>query len=295
MESDRGKEAAAPPSVSRSDFYPVGSLDDKRNYKRFYRIETDGSIRESVHLDVSDASHREHLICVHYLRFLVRHFLRADIGVNMLGRDCPWDFKLQLSTGAEFYLEVTSIADSREHFEINKREERFTRWVGEELIPLHEVKKLADLFPTEELSRLASNYSLERRAGSDLVPNPLRDARQRVFLSSMLRTEQSLADEIQAVIGKKLRKKHPDKIATVLIIDNRTSAFDISDYRSAAVELESFLTAVPFPEVWFYTGYYSDDDGNRAEFSFAPLKVTAEQTKVLSSLNVNPKGVHLWS
>lgn len=295
MESARGKEAGAPMSVRKSDFYPVGSLDGKRNYKRFFRVEADGSIRESVHLDVPNVSHREQLICLHYLRHLVRHFLRSDIGVDILGRDCPWDFKLRLSTGDKFYPEVTSIADSRQHFEINKREERFTRWGGEELIPVHELQKLAELFPTEGLSRLASSYSKERRSGSELVPNPLHDARQRILLSSMLRTEQSLAHEIQVAIEKKMSKKHRDKIATVLVIDNRTSAFDYSDYRSAAAELESFFTEVPFPEVWFYTGYYSDDDGNRAEFSFAPLKVTPAQAKMVNSLNVDSHGVHLWS
>lgn len=294
MDTSRWNEIVESLSARRSDFYPVGSLDGKRNFKRFVWVERDGSVRESVHLDVPDISHREHLICIHYLRFMVRHFHRADVGVNILGRDCPWDFKLQLSTGNEFFLEVTSIADSEKHFEINKREERLTRWVGEELIPVHELRKLADLFPTENLSRIATVLSQEKRAATELVPNPLRDARQRIFLSSMLRSDDSLAQEIRAAIEKKVSKRHSDKNATVLVIDNRTSMFDFPDYWSAAIELEPYLTDVPFPEVWFYTGYYSDDDGNNAEFSFSPLKVTPEQAEVLSSLEVDSNGMHVW-
>jgi hypothetical protein len=247
-----------------------------------------------VHLDVPDTSHREHLICIHFLRHTVRHFFRADVGFNILGRDCPWDFKLQLSTGDEFTLEVTSLADSQQHFEINKREERFTKWVGEELIPVHELRKLADLFPTEELSRVASALSRERRASTDLVPNPLHEARHRLFLSGMLQSDDSLTKRIRSAVEGKMSKRHPDKDSTVLVIDNRTSMFDFPDLMSAATELEPFLAEAPFPEVWFYTGYFSDDDGNNAEFSFAPLKVTPSQAEVLSSLQVDSKGMHVW-
>lgn len=295
MDTPGGSDTHGPPSVRRSEFYPVGSLDDKRNFKRLFRIERDGSIRETVHLDVPDISHREQLICLHYLRHLVRHFLRADTGIIMAGRDCPWDFRIELSTGEEFFLEVTSIADNPQHFEINKREERFKRWISEELIPVHELTKLADLFPTEELTRVVRTYSQEQRAKSELVPNPLRAAGSRIFVSRMPGAEHSLADEIRAAVEKKVNKKHAGKDATVLIVDNRTSLFDLVDYRSAASELAPLWSEVPFPEVWFYTGYYSDDDGNRAEFSFAPLKVTPEQAELLSAMDVDSEGVHVWS
>lgn len=167
--------------------------------------------------------------------------------------------------------------------------------VGEELIPLHELRKLADLFPTEDLLRSARTYSQEPRAGSELVPNPLGDMRHHIFMSSMARVEQSLAHQIQSAVESKLSKKHEGKSATILVIDNRTSVYGLADYRHAVDELVSFLAEIPFPEVWFYTGYYSDDDGSRAEFSFAPLKVTPEQAAVLSSMDVDSKGVHLWA
>ena len=294
MDSDACDHIAESLSMIRSDFYPVGSLRDKQNYKRFLRIERDGSVRETVHLDVANISHREKLICMHYLRHLVHHFLQEDVGVNLLGRDCPWDFKIQLSTGQVFFLEVTSIADSAKHFEINKREERFTRWAREELIPLHELRKLASLFSDENLSRITSEHAREGRDDSELVTNPLKEDRQRVFLSSMLQPDESLAQQIRSAIERKARKAHAGKDATVLLIDNRSSAFDLRDYRSASEELEPILAKVPFPEVWFYTGYCSDDDGNNAEFSFSPLKVTPSQAEVLRALEVDSKGMHVW-
>lgn len=102
MDADPWDQITESLSARRSDFYPVKSLRDKHNYERFFRIERDGSIRETVHLDCPDVSHREQLICWHYLRHLVRHFVRENVGVTELGRDCPWDFKLQLSTGQVF-------------------------------------------------------------------------------------------------------------------------------------------------------------------------------------------------
>jgi hypothetical protein len=281
-------------SIRRSDFYPVGSLRGKHNYKRFLRIERDGSVRETVHLDVPDVSHREQLICWHYLRHLVHHFLRKDVGVSVVGRDCPWDFKLQLSTGQRFFVEITAIADSAKHFEINKREERFTRWAGENAMPLHELRKLAALFSDENLSRIATEHVQQGRDDSELVANPLKERSQRIFLSNMLEPDESLAQQLRSSIERKSRKAHAGKDATVLLIDNRTSAFDFPDYRSAADELEPMLTNLPFQEVWFYTGYCSDDDGNNAEFSFAPLKVTPSQAEVLRALEVDCKGLHVW-
>ena len=58
--------------------------------------------------------------------------------------------------------------------------------------------------------------------------------------------------------------------------------------------LEGYLEGVPFREVWFYAGYYSDNDGNNAEFSFSPLKVTRAQERVLQTMEVDSKGRHIW-
>lgn len=89
---------------------------------------------------------------------------------------------------------------------------------------------------------------------------------------------------MHAVIDKKVKKRHGGKLNTVLIIDNRTSVYDAYEYVEAAQALQPYLDAVPFPEVWFYTGYFSDHTGNYAEFSFSPLKVTDEQASVLESM-----------
>jgi hypothetical protein len=159
---------------------------------------------------------------------------------------------------------------------------------------LHELKKLALLFPDGDLERATGHHERQGRDPSDLVPNPLFESGTWLFLSRIPEPERTLSQLIQSAIEKKAAKSHDGKENVVLIIDNRTGIFDVEDYRIAVGTLEGFLTAVPFPEVWFYTGYYSDDDGNNAEFSFSPLKVTMAQEKALRTMDVDSKGRHIW-
>ncbi len=268
----------------RTGFHPTGSLEGKRNYKKFLRVERDGSVVERIFLDVPDAQHRERLICLHYLRFVAQNLLNEDIGVNILERDNPWDFKLELSNGRKFNLEITAIADSEEHFKINSREERFSYWSQQEKIPFHELKKLRDLFPDDQLEKVIQKFENNRIQDTEKVCNPLNNAEVRVILSSMLEPSESMDKLIKTVIDKKCSKNHSEKENTVLIIDNRTSFFDISDYQETASKIEEDLSEVPFKEIWFYTGFCSDDDGKNAEFSFAPLKIPDEYSIKIESL-----------
>lgn len=281
--------------LHRSDFYPIESLEGKRNYKQCFRIERDGTIRETVHLEVTEAARRESIICRHYLRHLVRHFFNESIGVNILGRDCPWDFKLQFSTERVLFVEITSIANEEKHFTINKREERFKKWTAEERIPLYELRKIAHLFPDKHLENIIRGFEQAGVSDSKLVVNPIIQSEPVMFLSTLNEKKESLAKCIRLAVEQKVNKSHAGKESTVLIIDNRASVYDLHDYQSAAEELKPILDGFPFPEIWFYTGYFSDDDGNNAEFSFAPLKATSAQTEIMRQLSVNSKGQHIWS
>ena len=55
-------------NLKRAKFSPVGSLENRQNCKRLFKIYHDGSIEERVSLDVPEPSHREFLICMHYMR-----------------------------------------------------------------------------------------------------------------------------------------------------------------------------------------------------------------------------------
>jgi hypothetical protein len=273
--------------VKKSSFYPVGILDGKNNFKRFFRIEEDGAVTERVFLDVVDSSERERIICLHYMRHIIRHFQKEQVGINIIGRDNPWDFNIELSTGITLNVEITSIADMKEHFIINKGEERYSKWAIEELIPLHELMKINCLFPNIDIGSVIKGHLKDEISKNSLVTNPFLSSNKNIFVSKMPKCEKKLAAYIKEVITKKEQKNHPEKSKTVLIIDNRTSMFEVTDYIDAAEEINEFCQSTSFPEIWFYTGYCSDNSGNNAEFSFAPLKVTNNQQVILEKMAVN--------
>jgi hypothetical protein len=161
-----------------------------------------------------------------------------------------------------------------------------------------ELKKLNSLFPEPRFAKIIEEYEIEGISNSESVKNPFHETQTRILLSNLFKLIEKLDEQIRSVITKKINKNHSEKEQTVLIIDNRTSAFGVPEFFDAAKKLETFIDSTPFQEVWFYTGYCSNDDGNNAEFSFSPLKVTIDQEKILNEMvnknNVDNNGRIIW-
>lgn len=282
----------------KSTFYPVGSLENRRNYKEISIIEKDGSIVDKIFLDIVDPSNRELIICIHYMRHVVRHFHPIEVGFNITSRDAPWDFGLEFSMGERANLEITSITDVTQNFKTHKSEERYTSWKNEKEIPFHEMKKLSLLFPKPSLTRTVKHLEKNGFSNKKMVENPIYGESKPFFISNMPESEVSLSEILKEAINKKAKKRHSEKEKTTLVIDNRSYLFEIDDFYLAAEELNTYLALLPFPEIWFYTGYCSDEDGNNAEFSLAPLKVTIQNSKILENMadrkNVDESGKYVW-
>jgi hypothetical protein len=202
--------------AKKAGFFPVNSLANKRNFKRWLRIERDGSVNFRVFLDVPDRSLRELIVCKHYLRHIVRHFLKTDVGVNIIGRDDPWDFRVGLSTGEAIGIEIIAIADNETHFKINKREERLTKWSRTKTIPLHQLRKLNDLFTDRSIGVAIAAHCAAGGSESDLVPNPLFHETMRIIVSAVPAPRDPLERQIQKAVLSKMAKPHTGKDATVL-------------------------------------------------------------------------------
>lgn len=286
--------------IIKSSFNPV-DVRNKANFKPYYRIERDGTVVLRVLLDIPYPEIREHIIYQHYLSTIVRHYRQEDTAVTLISRDDPWDFKLRFNQEDPFNVEITSIADDTDHFTKIKKEERLSTKSVIDKIPLHELNKLNQFFPNPIADKRLKFWKSQGYGKNDLVANPyLSDPEAPLlFLSSALPNMVKLENLIKDAINKKMAKKHADKDTTVLIIDNRTTYYEISDFYTAQDKLENYLISLPFKEVWFYTGYCSDLSGKNAEFSFAPLKLTPEQESITEKLNrENPKdqnGVIYWT
>lgn len=257
---------------NRNIFSPIDESVERKNCKTTIVIGRDGKATERVRLTVSDPARREELILRHYIRHYANAFGSLPVGVNIWGRDNPWDFDVELNDEYRFFVEVTALGDSEFQFEREKREERLANESMKPEIRLRDLRKVHKMFSLDDIDDFIKTYSKEP---ADLkVANPLYgDPSKRVITGQIRRPDARLADKIVAAIDAKAAKTHDGKEKTVLILDYRTNFPTKEGLLRAMAELPAYFAASPFPEIWLYHGYFSDDDGNNAEFSFAPLKL----------------------
>mgnify|MGYP003110134104 CR=1 FL=1 len=287
-------EQAKKLNIRNSSFFPIHDLRNKHNYKEYFIVERDGRTLRRIFLNIFEPEHRELLIFKHYISRRIKFFYKESIGLNILSRDKPWDFRIELSSNETFNVEITSISDNQWNFEMLRNEERYATQSNNEKIPLHELIKINKLFPDNSISMLINDYMDKNTSKKSLIPNPF----YAKTISTIGRTdypEKKLSEIINTSISKKEKKNHSDKENTVLIIDNRTFTLEIDDFQIAFNELGEKFETSPFMEIWLYTGYYSSNDGNEAEYSFIPLKVTNEQRRTLNKMakknGLDSKGV----
>ncbi|MGB5033827.1 MAG: hypothetical protein WBO76_17020 [Saprospiraceae bacterium] len=266
--------------IENSSFFPIHNLTKKMNYKEYLIVKRDGTILRRIFLNVFDPRLREQLIFIHYITRRTKFFADSPIGFNIISRDDPWDYKIELSTNENLNIEITSISDNHWNFEMLKSEERLGLQSNKNEIPFHELKKLNKLFPDQNVDSLIKDYEKQNIAKTAMVPNPFYE-KSTLTLGRIDYPKNKLSIIIDNVIIEKEKKKHSDKINSVLIIDNRTFTMEIDDFRNAFEELGNRFQESPFKEIWLYTGYYSANDGNEAEYNFIPLKISKVQEKKL--------------
>ncbi|TCP89649.1 hypothetical protein C8J31_102829 [Rhizobium sp. PP-CC-2G-626] len=261
-------------AAGRAIFYPPDSLQECSNYKRYIYVDRDGCDTERVLLNILDKRAREEVICIHFMQFLVKNFIGETTGFNILSRDNPWDFRLGLSTGVKFNLEIVSIADNRLHFETLSREEARDSAAYRPKLRLRDLAKIAKQFPDRNIVEVVTHHHNSGICADDLIDNPDFGVSSRVYISTSAPREGSLADVIDQAIAGKEAKSGPDKGETVLIIDNRTSVYFVDEVTDALGSLTRRLAASPFKEIWFYNGYCSDHDGRNGQYTMIGCKLT---------------------
>lgn len=281
-------------NIRNSSFFPIQDLRNKNNYKEYLIVERDGRTLRRIFLNIFKPEYREYLIFIHYISRRIKFFHKEPTGFNILSRDNPWDFKIELSNDETFNVEITSISDNQWNFEMLRSEERLATQSNNEHMPFYELIKINKLFPDKSINMLINDYKKNNTSKKTFISNPF----YAKTISTIGRTdfpEQKLSEIISTAISKKENKNHSEKENTVLIIDNRTFTLEIEDFQIAFNELGNRFETSQFLEIWLYTGYYSSNDGNEAEYSFIPLKVTTEQRKTLNKMakknGIDNKGI----
>lgn len=251
---------------------PIHKLEGKNNYQRFILVEKDGKTRERIILFISNTELREEVICNHFLSRYVQLFIEKPTGVRYASRDNPWDFEIDLSNSEKLILEITSIADELDLFKTFKYQERISEKSKYEQIEFHELVKLNNLFPRPEIGIRINELKTKGTAKNQLVENP-HYMKKFIFESSLSEDLEVFDVILKTSINKKVKKNHSNKENVILIIDNRTVTYELEDILNHFKKMDDYFDNLPFKEIWLYTGYYSDFDGNNAEYSFTPLKI----------------------
>jgi len=260
------------PNIIAKSLGPIQELTDKNNYQEFVLVKKNGETKTRIILFIPNVDLREQVICNQFLSRYVQLLLEEPTGVKYISRDRPWDFELELSNSERLIIEITSIADETELFKSLKSQERMTEKSNHEFIQFRELIKLNELFPDSRIEKLINNLKDQKIDKDKLVPNP-NYGKTFIFQSSISENIESFDKLIKEAIDKKVNKNHLDKEDVTLIIDNRTVTYELEDILSHLDNLDDYFVSLPFKEVWLYTGYYSDLDGNNAEYSLAPLKI----------------------
>lgn len=238
------------------NFQPTTAV-ELPNSRRLIRIERDGSLTDLVRLYVLNSRERELIILLHYLRQYIPQVYKKSRGINILSRDSPWDFIVEVEGGDRICVEITAISDNRQLFEVEGAARELSAASVAEHLPAHKLKRLASLYP----------FRINREAGDSLDENPY-FGKYFLTVSRLPEPGRSYGEILAAAIQSKVQKPHPGKEEIVLIIDDQTTAFSEHEIRSALASLEATW---PFKAVWIYIGYGGTADG-AAQYTLIELR-----------------------
>lgn len=263
-------------------FEPRKELQDKHNFSRHVFIERDGSVHEVVRLNVLDDRAREDIIAFHFCQQYARiYYSDGDEQPQfyVVGRDSPWDLQYVLHDGSTFNLEICRIADQA-LLKAIKAENDCMLLLQKRILKGFEVNKIEKHFPGTLPKRVVS----AAKTGSGKRRNYLVDTEiegPRLFLRAPMNPRIDLEEALVSAIQKKASKKHRDKDETILVLDNLTTHATPDDFFNALQSIKPQIDLTPFPSIWLYTGYYSDDDALNCEFSIIALKTEDETMEKL--------------
>lgn len=264
--------------IVQSSFHPVHEIEGKMNYKEQYCIDGNGLVKQRIFLNIPDPREREEIVLKHFLKYYTKVILRKNIHITVLGRDDPWDFRLAINDSIQFNIEITSIADDKQIFVQTKNEEYVNTLKDKTRIRLRDLKKLMEkISPDFDFTE-----SLKGKTNLDEeIDNPLYNTGTKLWISTKNYPIVSYDKIIANAIAEKENKKHKGKENTILLIDNRSTHIEIEDVNKFLTNYSEDLKNYSFKEIWLYTGYYSDYEGNDCEFSFSPLKITEVSSHAL--------------
>ncbi len=267
-------------SGSKHRFSPKADLAKKQNYCMHVFWEPDGSPTNVVRLNVLDDRRREDIIGFHFSQQYAKlHYegQKEQPQFNVVGRDCPWDFEYVLHDETNFFVEICRVAD-KDLLKAMKAENDVTALLQKTTLKGFEILKIEKHFPGTMPKELVDSVQTKADKRKNFMVDEQIET-PKMFIRPPMTPRGNLIDMIKTAIEKKVAKRHNDKDRTILLLDNLTThEADPEHFFEARDALQKFLNEVPFPSIWLYTGYYSDDN---CEYSFVPIKLSPREVDSL--------------
>ena len=280
--------------IAESTFHPVQDTQHKKNLKEQFMVYDDGNIVRRVLLNMPDQRIRELIVFKHFVKHFVRLFVRKQSSVSIVDRDNPWDFRVSVNDEVEFNIEITAIADDEAEFRKVKSEEHVELLKHIPEIRIRDLRKLGErISPDLKFDSLLATFA--DQTPNTPVKNPLYQMGTNLWVSVQDCRTRDFDGIMWKAIQSKVKKRHEDKEETILIVDNRTTRYEIADVERFLRSNAERIETTPFREIWLYTGYYSDYEAIDCEFSLMPIKITnahwADLAEYVETNSPNEMGV----
>lgn len=263
--------------------WPSSSLKKARNFKLQFMIFHDGTSGVFVSLYVPNPRLREDIVLFHVTRNHVMFFATEAVGFNYVKRDLPWDFELESSEWGRIKVEITAVANNELSFRTEKIRGELDLASQQEQLRLGQVKALSRKVNLPDIEELIQGGHYRGVLNDTFVPNPLRTSGKILHVTRSAEPEGRLSEKLVSAVAKKTDKSHPDKHQVILVLDDQTYGIGLLELENEIAEAARQLTNSEFDEIWYYRGYYSDDDGQNAEYWMAPLKISPQRQAVYDS------------
>ena len=263
-------------------------LNDIKNYRKWVTIERDGTTKEKLILSLQDKRRREEIIAYHFQKFY-KDAYGIMLPSLLIGRDNPHDFTFGNAVGLELHLEIISASDTSKGFCKHSHHAKLEELLKDE--PLSVVAAIpwnAGKKDIEMAVKDMKNYPpindfingpidvLNQRVTEQkpVIRRFANDKKRRIFLTD------GVNEPIVKIINIAIRNKEvmPYKYINdmTLIIDDQLIMYGRDDIARAWLDLVFANKKSPFKEIFLYSGYYANEDGNNAEFTIWPIKCAHE-------------------
>ncbi len=267
----------------------MGMTDEIKNYQQWKTIERDGTTKDKLMLSLQDKRKREEIIDYHFKKFYKETY-GVELPSSLIERDNPHDFTFANAAEEKFYLEIVAVSDTHEGFRKHRHHAKLDALLKNEpmsvfgFIPWNATNKdiekaVLEMEKEPPVNDMASS-SMQILNQSIIAQKPIIRKttdliKLRLFMTDGVNVP--LEKIVTAEIKKKEAKQYKYVKDMTLIVDDQIIMYNREDIARSWFDLVLANQKSTFKEIFLYSGYYANENGNNAQFTIWPIKCERER------------------